>query len=249
MNLLRSRAIFALPILLVVVACGGGGGGGGGTNPIPGATPTPVPTATPTPAPVADSTAAATLIADDPNTALGNPATINTPFPNTGRPDSATIDTLACGSPGSTQHFHAHISVFNNGSQVVVPGGIGMFKPTVVAGTYFEDPGTGGCAYDIHTHSDDAIMHIESSTATQTFNLQQFFDLWGQPLTANGFGPFVGTTRVFTTDESTGTAGSYTVTEVTGNLTAAQLKRHFEYTVEVGPTFVSIPNYTWGAGF
>lgn len=248
---MRNKAIFALPALMLVVACGGGGSAGG-SNPIPtGPTPTPAPTATPspTPAPVTDSTAAAYTLTDDPNKALGDPTTINTPFPNTGRSSNTAVDGINCGTPGSAQHFHGHISVFDNGKQVVVPAGIGMFQPGVAAGTYFEEPGPTGCAYDVHTHSDEAVIHVESASAAQAYNLQQFFDLWGQPLTANGFGPFTGTTRVFVTDESSGAAGSYTVTEVTGqNLANIALSRHFEYTVEVGPTFVPVPNYIWGGG-
>ena len=289
-QLMRSKALLALPVLLIVVACGGGGGGGG-SNPIPGptatpvpgatptptpgpgatptptpppgSTPTPVPTATPTPAPTAtpsptptpapvgDSPAAATLLTDSGTIVVGDPATIGI-FPNTGTLSNASIDGINCGLGTVTQHFHAHVSVFHNGQQIVVPSGIGMFHPTVQPGgaPYFQD---GTCDYDMHIHSDDAILHIESATGVM-FSLKQFLDIWGQSdtglvengLSANGFGPLVGPTRVFVTDESTGTAGSYVVQEVTGrDLTTVTMKRHNEITIEVGPTFVPIPNYTW----
>jgi len=237
---------------MLVVACGGGGGGGTNTIPGgPGATPTPVPTATPvptpspTPVPVGDSPAAATQLTDSPSIVVGDPTTIGI-FPNTGTPTNATIDGIACGTSGTGQHFHAHVSVFHNGQQIVVPSGTGMYKPVVMAAPYFQDAGPGGCDYDLHIHSDDAILHIETVSPTQVFNIQELIDIWGQTLTANSFGPLAGPTRVFVTDESAGTPGSYTVREVTGqDLTMVNITRHLEITFEVGPTFVNVPNYTW----
>src|ERR1051325_9352891 len=63
-------------------------------------------------------------------------------------------------------HFHAHLSIFVNGSSYSVPGGIGI-KPD--------------CIYCLHTHDDSGIIHIESPQ-NNIFNLGQFFDIWGQKL-------------------------------------------------------------------
>jgi hypothetical protein len=61
-------------------------------------------------------------------------------------------------------HYHAHLSIFVNGSAFLVPGGIGI-KPD--------------CIYWLHTHDESGIIHIESPQ-NNTFNLGQFFDIWGQ---------------------------------------------------------------------
>ncbi|SRR4029079_5691415 len=61
-------------------------------------------------------------------------------------------------------HYHAHLSIFVNGSSYLVPGGIGI-KPD--------------CIYWLHTHDDSGIIHIESPQ-NNIFNLGQFFDIWGQ---------------------------------------------------------------------
>lgn len=62
-------------------------------------------------------------------------------------------------------HYHAHLSIFVNGSSYLVPGGIGIRLPD--------------CIYWLHTHDDSGIIHIESPQ-NHTFNLGQFFDTWGQ---------------------------------------------------------------------
>jgi len=65
-------------------------------------------------------------------------------------------------------HFHAHLSLIQNGAEVPVPGGVGI-SPAAQ------------CLYWLHTHSADGIIHIESPHQ-QSFTLGQFFDIWGQPL-------------------------------------------------------------------
>lgn len=252
---MRIKAILLVPIVLLLAACGGGSGGGSIPNPgptptaTPVGTPSPTPTPTGTPAPVGDSTAAAYTLTDNPNALVGDPATLGT-FPKTGTATNTPVDGIACSNPPSVaQHFHAHVTVINNGTTVVVSSGIGMFKPVVASPLYYQNPGAGGCTYEIHVHSDEAVLHIESVSASEVFNVQEFFDIWGVKPTANGFGPFTGQTRVFVTDESTASAGTYTVNEVTGkDLTTVPLTKHVELTVEVGPTFVPVPNYIWSAG-
>ena len=62
-------------------------------------------------------------------------------------------------------HYHAHLSIFVNGSSYLVPGGIGIKPPD--------------CIYWLHTHDNSGIIHVESPQ-NNTFNLGQFFDIWGQ---------------------------------------------------------------------
>src|ERR1044071_10295818 len=60
-------------------------------------------------------------------------------------------------------HYHAHLSIFVNGSSYLVPGGIGI-EPS-------------DCIYWLHTHDDSGIIHIESPQ-NDTFNLGQFLKVW-----------------------------------------------------------------------
>ncbi|MEO6834746.1 MAG: hypothetical protein ABI231_02420, partial [Candidatus Tumulicola sp.] len=149
------KAIYLLPVVLLLAACGGGSGGGSVPNTVPTPVPTasPVPTATPVPGPVGDSTAAAYTLTDNSNAQVGTSAAFGNL--STGSATNASVDGIACSNPPSVaQHFHAHVTVINNGTTVVVPSGIGMFKPVVANPLYYQNPGAGGCTYEIHIHSD-----------------------------------------------------------------------------------------------
>jgi hypothetical protein len=93
-----------------------------------------------------------------------------------------TIDGISCQAGEQTVfHIHTHLTIFVNGQQRQVPGGIGI--PNAVAQQTpvgpFVDSGT--CFYWLHTHAADGIIHIESPVQ-RTFTLGEFFDEWGQPL-------------------------------------------------------------------
>ena len=64
-------------------------------------------------------------------------------------------------------HHHAHLSIFVNGSSYLIPAGVGIKLP--------------GCIYWLHTHDASGLIHIESPK-NNTFNLGEFFDIWGQKL-------------------------------------------------------------------
>jgi hypothetical protein len=65
-------------------------------------------------------------------------------------------------------HVHAHLAIFGDGQPRTVPAGIGI---------------PGSCIYWLHTHDTDGIVHIESPDQ-RTYTLGNFFDIWGQPLSA-----------------------------------------------------------------
>jgi hypothetical protein len=85
-------------------------------------------------------------------------------------------------------HIHAHLTVFVNGTQMQIPAGIGV--PNAVNSQTKGDAFVAAsvCYYWLHTHAADGIIHIESPT-TRIYTLGNFFDEWGQPLTANTVGP------------------------------------------------------------
>jgi hypothetical protein len=108
----------------------------------------------------------------------------------TGQPAS-TADTLApSGATGSTvdgikcesseqlaYHIHAHLAIFVNGEQRLVPAGVGIYDGT--------------CIYWLHTHDDSGILHVESPDS-RVFTLGNFFAVWQQPLSATQVGPAKG---------------------------------------------------------
>ncbi|MFN2461967.1 MAG: hypothetical protein ABR591_15020, partial [Candidatus Velthaea sp.] len=61
----------------------------------------------------------------------------------------------------------------------------------------------------------------------------------------NPFYNFSGQTRVFSTPQEGTAAGSHVVTEISAILSSAVIQPNTEYTIEIGPPFVAIPNYTF----
>jgi hypothetical protein len=86
-------------------------------------------------------------------------------------------------------HIHAHLTVFVNGKPRIVPYGIGIGPPlrgqNNKAGSFVTQ---GSCFAWIHTHAADGIIHLEGPVQ-RTYTLGEFFDVWGQPLTATRVGP------------------------------------------------------------
>jgi hypothetical protein len=95
-------------------------------------------------------------------------------------------------------HIHAHLAIFVNGTQKLIPYGIGIVPPYQLqtipagqpsAGTAFV--GGGSKFYWLHTHDETGVIHIESPKQ-ETFTLGQFFDEWGQQLSPNQVGSNTG---------------------------------------------------------
>ena len=131
----------------------------------------PTPTFPPFPSPTADSKALA-------------PA---------GTPSGQPIDGIECHTAEQlAYHIHAHLAVLVNGAAAVIPEGIGVTPPRhevlTDAGWFVE---SGKCFYLLHTHTADGVIHVEAPSQT-VYNLGQFFDIWGQPLTATQVGPATG---------------------------------------------------------
>ena len=106
------------------------------------------------------------------------------------------IDGISCQTSEQTIfHIHTHLTIFVNGQQRQVPAGIGI--PGAVAQQTPAGPfvNSGTCFYWLHTHAADGIVHIESPVQ-RTFTLGEFFDEWGQPLSASQVGPAKGKVTV-----------------------------------------------------
>ena len=95
------------------------------------------------------------------------------------------MDGIQCGATEQlAYHIHAHLTVFVNGTERALPGGIGIPGSTVVPTSEGPVANGGSCIYWLHTHAPDGIIHVESPTQ-RIYTLGNFFDEWHQPLTDN----------------------------------------------------------------
>jgi len=172
-----------------------------------------------------------------------------TPFPTTtptvqnllaaaANPSGSAVDGIQCQTNEQVvYHIHAHLAVYVNGQQRVLPEGIGITQPRVEVttdeGPYVDH---GGCFYWMHTHTNDGIIHIESPTQT-VYTLGQFFDIWGQPLTSSQVGPATGSVIVYVNGQ-----------EHTGDPRAIQMTPHELIQLDVGTDFPPQP-FTFPAGY
>jgi hypothetical protein len=114
---------------------------------------------------------------------LADRATTSSPRP---------IDGIQClGSEQTLFHIHAHLTLFLGGAARQIPGGIGIIDPQIQSNQAGPFVAGGRCFYWLHTHAADGLIHIESPVQ-RTFTLGDFFDVWGQPFTADRVGPASG---------------------------------------------------------
>ena len=134
---------------------------------------------------------------------------------------------------GSTEvvatHFHIHLAVYVNGQPRSIPLGIGFVGQLQVQPSA-KGPfaaGTSDCLYWLHTHATDGIIHVEAP-AGRIFDLQQFFGVWGQPLTDSGVGPATGNVTAFVNGK-----------RWTDAIDGIPLKRHESIQLDVGTPVVA----------
>jgi hypothetical protein len=129
-------------------------------------------------------------------------------------------------------HVHAHLALFYNGEQIAVPYGIGIVKPLEVDRGF----ATGGKLYWLHTHDATGIIHVESPD-DRAYTLGQFFDIWGQPLSAQQVADLRGPVRAFVNGRT-----------FTGNPRTIPITAHALITLIVGQPVVAPPVYTFPNG-
>jgi hypothetical protein len=127
-------------------------------------------------------------------------------------------------------HIHAHVAVYVNGNARLIPEGAGIVAPRQEVSTSEGPYVIGGtCFYWLHTHTNDGIIHVEAP-AQQAFTLGQFFDIWGQPLTATQVGPATGSLIVYVNGQ-----------RYTGDPRAITLTAHELIQLDVGTDFAPQP--------
>jgi hypothetical protein len=154
--------------------------------------------------------------------------------PTSAKTTGQPIDNISCSTSEQTVfHIHTHLTLFVNGQAKQVPGGIGI--PGAVAtqspaGPFVEQ---GTCFYWLHTHAADGIVHIESPVQ-RTFTLGEFFDEWGQPLSASQVGPAHGPVTVTVNGQVW-----------PGNPRSVPLGSHENLQVQVGKPLVKPDTINW----
>jgi hypothetical protein len=131
-------------------------------------------------------------------------------------PTGETIDGISCDqAEGAVFHIHQHLAIFDHGRAVGIPDDVG--RPIV-----------GQCLYWLHTHTADGIIHVESP-AYRSFTLGQFFDIWGEALSANVAASAhakPGTMRVYVDGRP-----------YRGDPRKIELAQHTDITIEAGPPY------------
>jgi hypothetical protein len=115
-----------------------------------------------------------------------------------GEATGQTVDGIKCETQEQVvYHIHAHLAVYVNGVQRIVPEGIGIAPPRQEEQSS-EGPFVvaGSCFYWLHSHTPDGVVHIESPTE-RVYTLGQYFDEWRQPLSRTQVGPVQGTLTAF----------------------------------------------------
>ncbi len=153
-----------------------------------------------------------------------------------------TVDGVQCQAGEQTVvHVHTHLTIFVDGKEQVIPYGIGIPGFQAVSTPEGDFVETGNCFYWLHVHALDGIIHIESPSTTTTFNLGQFFDEWGIPLSTTQVGPATGKVTVFFTSPGK-KPGLYT-----GNPRNLPLGDHYQIQLDVGTPIVAPFKVTnWG---
>jgi hypothetical protein len=125
-------------------------------------------------------------------------------------------------------HIHAHLTIFVDGQQRLIPYGIGIAPPlrgeNLTDGPFVT---SGSCFTWLHTHTNDGIIHIESPVQ-RTYTLGNFFDVWDQPLSADQVGPAHGHVTVFVNSRL-----------YLGNPRNVRLLRHAQIQLDVGTPLIA----------
>lgn len=95
-----------------------------------------------------------------------NSAPTNSPPPSFAKMSSRELALVCLPKEGQGMHIHSHLSIIADKKAVAVPEHIGVDE-------------TKNCIHALHTHENDAILHVESPV-TKNFTLGDFFAVSGK---------------------------------------------------------------------
>jgi hypothetical protein len=148
---------------------------------------------------------------------------------------SGPVDGISCETSEQLLfHIHAHLAVYVDGHPKLIPAGVGIGPPLD-----FDDTGFvvgGSCFSWLHTHDESGVIHIESPVQ-RTYTLGNFFDVWGQPLSATQVGPAKGAVTAYVDGEP-----------FTSDPTTIPLDAQSVIQLDVGTPLVAPQSFTFPAG-
>ena len=136
----------------------------------------------------------------------------------------AAVDGLICAAGmAELYHVHAHLAIIKDGQWLALPANVGILSQ---------------CNYEMHTHDQTGIIHIETPTL-KTFTLGQFFDIWGQPLSSTNVAGITGDVVAYINDN--GDSRRYM-----GDLRNIELTSLRDVTLQIGtPPISTLATYSW----
>jgi hypothetical protein len=145
-----------------------------------------------------------------------------------------SVGDLPC-APPTRPTFGAHLEIFANRRDLVIPAGIGVAPPRRRDGAYVTD---GRCRYPLRTAEPTGLIEVE---AGRRLTLGDFFDVWGQPLTRR---------RVLGFRARRGSSVAVFVNgrRMAGHPRSVPLERHHAIVVEVGGYFPPTKKYLFPDG-
>lgn len=86
--------------------------------------------------------------------------------------NSYGVECLPNGHQNLGQHIHPDLFVTIDGEHITIPADVGINRQ---------------CMSEVHTHDSTGKIHIESIDPQREFTLEQFFNVWSEPLIKEGY--------------------------------------------------------------
>ena len=142
---------------------------------------------------------------------------------------AAATNQVLCQNMGTPPvHYSVHLDIFDAGQKEIVPAGVGL---------------TATCDYWVHTRDTSGVIRIEApaSQAHTQFTLDDFFSVWGQPLSSNQVAQY------------TVQSGQQLIVFLNGKRYSGDpgkivLKPHEDIALEIVPPVQPPPRFQWPAG-
>lgn len=148
----------------------------------------------------------------------------------------AAVGSLRCGAL-PVRPYGAHVELFADGHEIVVPAGIGIAPPRRHVGASIE---AGGCTYPVRTSDPTGVILVDPMIRGEP-TVGELFRLWGQPLSRRRLASFT-------------VAADHPVSafvdgrRISGDPRAIPLSRHAQIVIEAGPHVDPHPSYRFPDG-
>lgn len=150
----------------------------------------------------------------------------------------APVGWLHCGFP-SRRSYGAHVELFAEGHEIVIPAGIGVAPPQHRKGAVVEG---GVCIYPLHTIDPTGVIRVERLAAGRNRpTVGDLFELWGQPLSSQRIASFAAA-------HGQRVSAFVDGRRVFGSVRAIPLRRHAQIVIELGPHVEPHPSYRFAPG-